>query len=283
MGHEVSGVVAALGEGVDPAWLGARVVCETYFSTCGVCEWCRDGRPICAPSDAPSARSPTAASPSRWSCRRTVVHRIPDWLDERGGACRAARVRLPLPARPAEGVDRRPGARDRAGADRPARGAGGAGAGRRRARRWPAGRRARGWAGAERLGFATDSGGTRRPASTWSSSARAAPGAPRRAWRPPAAAGTLRADRRVREAGDRAARPRLPEGARPDLGVRLDAAVLAAGAPADRRAAVELEPLVSEVVPLERVGAGLRGPAGGAGDQGRVRSARHATGRRPSP
>ena len=44
MGHEVCGVVAAVGEGVDAAWLGARVVSETYFSTCGICEWCRDGQ-----------------------------------------------------------------------------------------------------------------------------------------------------------------------------------------------------------------------------------------------
>jgi L-iditol 2-dehydrogenase len=44
MGHEVSGVVSALGEGVDAGWLGARVVTETYFSTCGTCEWCTGGR-----------------------------------------------------------------------------------------------------------------------------------------------------------------------------------------------------------------------------------------------
>src|SRR6266576_1983722 len=45
MGHEVSGVVAELGDGVDTSWLGARVVTETYFSTCGDCRWCRAGRP----------------------------------------------------------------------------------------------------------------------------------------------------------------------------------------------------------------------------------------------
>ena len=44
MGHEVSGVVAGLGDGVDASWLGARVVCETYYRTCGGCPWCRDGR-----------------------------------------------------------------------------------------------------------------------------------------------------------------------------------------------------------------------------------------------
>jgi L-iditol 2-dehydrogenase len=49
MGHEVCGSVAEVGEGVDEAWLGRRVVCETYYSTCGRCEHCRDGRAnLCA-------------------------------------------------------------------------------------------------------------------------------------------------------------------------------------------------------------------------------------------
>lgn len=44
MGHEVCGVVTELGDGADSRWLGERVVSETYFSTCGVCAMCRDGR-----------------------------------------------------------------------------------------------------------------------------------------------------------------------------------------------------------------------------------------------
>lgn len=44
MGHEACGVVVDVGEGVDPAWEGARVVTETYFSTCGECGHCRSGR-----------------------------------------------------------------------------------------------------------------------------------------------------------------------------------------------------------------------------------------------
>ncbi|HEU4600056.1 MAG TPA: alcohol dehydrogenase catalytic domain-containing protein, partial [Solirubrobacterales bacterium] len=45
IGHEVAGVVAALGEGVEESWLGARVACEPCFSTCGRCAACREGRP----------------------------------------------------------------------------------------------------------------------------------------------------------------------------------------------------------------------------------------------
>lgn len=44
MGHEVCGVVAAVADDVDPAWVGQRVVAETYFATCGTCAHCRGDR-----------------------------------------------------------------------------------------------------------------------------------------------------------------------------------------------------------------------------------------------
>src|SRR3954464_7612685 len=44
MGHEVCGTVVELGAGVDPAWLGERIVSETYYATCRTCMPCRDGR-----------------------------------------------------------------------------------------------------------------------------------------------------------------------------------------------------------------------------------------------
>lgn len=43
MGHEVSGVVAEVGEGVDTVRSGDRVTSETYFSVCGRCPSCRSG------------------------------------------------------------------------------------------------------------------------------------------------------------------------------------------------------------------------------------------------
>ena len=82
MGHEVSGVVAQLGERVDEAWLSARVVSETYYSTCGTCEWCRDGRiNLC-----PDRRSIGSAVDGAFAARLVVptrnLHPIPDWLGE---------------------------------------------------------------------------------------------------------------------------------------------------------------------------------------------------------
>ena len=136
MGHEVSGVVVAVGEGVDPAWLGARVVCETYFSTCGVCEWCRDGRPNLCPERRSIGSFVDGGFAEQLVMPATAVHRIPDWLDEH-----AAVLAEPLacvchclldPPKVSTG-DRvlvtGPGTRRAAG------GPGGAGAGRRRARR----------------------------------------------------------------------------------------------------------------------------------------------------
>src|SRR5699024_11216281 len=43
MGHEVLAEVESVGAGVDAGWVGQRVVCETYFSTCGRCQQCRAG------------------------------------------------------------------------------------------------------------------------------------------------------------------------------------------------------------------------------------------------
>ncbi len=44
MGHEICGEVAEAGSAVASGWVGSRVVVETYYSTCGRCRYCRDGR-----------------------------------------------------------------------------------------------------------------------------------------------------------------------------------------------------------------------------------------------
>lgn len=82
MGHEVCGAVVAHGDDVSPDWLGARVVSETYFSTCGTCSWCLDGRPNLCPkrrsigSFADGAFAPFVIVPAR------NLHRVPTWLDD---------------------------------------------------------------------------------------------------------------------------------------------------------------------------------------------------------
>jgi L-iditol 2-dehydrogenase len=44
LGHEICGLVAAVGPEVNTHWLHKRVAVETYYSTCGHCGYCRDGR-----------------------------------------------------------------------------------------------------------------------------------------------------------------------------------------------------------------------------------------------
>src|SRR3989337_2351879 len=43
IGHEFSGVIAEVGEGVKKLKSGDRVVSETTFSSCGKCRYCRTG------------------------------------------------------------------------------------------------------------------------------------------------------------------------------------------------------------------------------------------------
>jgi L-iditol 2-dehydrogenase len=86
MGHEVSAIVVEVGDGVEEEWVGARVVCETYFSTCGVCEWCRDGRPNLCPERRSIGSFVDGGFAPRLIVPSASLHRIPDWLDEHAAA-----------------------------------------------------------------------------------------------------------------------------------------------------------------------------------------------------
>jgi L-iditol 2-dehydrogenase len=86
MGHEVCGVVAELGEGVDAAWAGARVAVETFFSTCGACEHCRAGKlSVCEHrrsigTHVDGGFAPRLVLPAR------NLHRVPDALSDEAAA-----------------------------------------------------------------------------------------------------------------------------------------------------------------------------------------------------
>jgi L-iditol 2-dehydrogenase len=86
MGHEVCGTVAALGDGVDPAWDGARVAVETFFSTCGVCAYCRAGKlSVCEQrrsigTHVDGGFAPRLVLPAR------NLHRVPDALPDDAAA-----------------------------------------------------------------------------------------------------------------------------------------------------------------------------------------------------
>ena len=86
LGHEIAGRVDAVGDGVDPAWLGALVAPETAVATCGRCDWCRTARPmLCRDrmsvgSGVDGGFAPAVLVPA------AKLHRLPDWLDDRAAA-----------------------------------------------------------------------------------------------------------------------------------------------------------------------------------------------------
>jgi len=86
MGHEVTGEVAVVGEGVDASWLGARVACETYYSYCEACDFCRDGKPnLCA--DRRSIGSREDGGFARWlTVPARGLWRLPDHVGIHAGA-----------------------------------------------------------------------------------------------------------------------------------------------------------------------------------------------------
>jgi L-iditol 2-dehydrogenase len=81
IGHEVAGVVAEVGERVDESWLGARVASETYFSTCGECAFCRSARLNLCPERRSIGTHVDGAFAPRLHVPLTNLHRLPDWLD----------------------------------------------------------------------------------------------------------------------------------------------------------------------------------------------------------
>lgn len=81
MGHEISGTVVEVGSEAEADWVGRRVACETYFSTCETCQWCRAGRRNLCP------RRRSLGSFEHGGFAEIVVlpvqnlHELPRWLD----------------------------------------------------------------------------------------------------------------------------------------------------------------------------------------------------------
>ncbi|QIG40260.1 alcohol dehydrogenase catalytic domain-containing protein [Microbacterium sp. 4R-513] len=87
IGHEWMGTVSAVGDGVDPGWIGTRVTGDTMLG-CGVCHRCRGGRQhVCADrteigirGGRPGALAEQLAVPVR------ALRRLPDAVDDAMGA-----------------------------------------------------------------------------------------------------------------------------------------------------------------------------------------------------
>ncbi|MCY7417312.1 MAG: alcohol dehydrogenase catalytic domain-containing protein, partial [Chloroflexi bacterium] len=86
LGHEIAGVVDAVGDGVDHAWLGALVAPETAFSTCGLCRWCRTGRPMLCAERLSIGSGVDGGFATHMVVPARLLHRLPEWLDDHAAA-----------------------------------------------------------------------------------------------------------------------------------------------------------------------------------------------------
>jgi L-iditol 2-dehydrogenase len=86
MGHELCGRVVELAPDVDEAWGDARVTSETFFSTCGVCRWCRAGRPSVCPQRVSLGSHVDGAFAPRIRVPVRNLHRVPDALSDSAAA-----------------------------------------------------------------------------------------------------------------------------------------------------------------------------------------------------
>ena len=86
LGHEIAGRVDAVGDGVDPGWMGALVAPETAFATCGRCDWCRIARPMLCRARLSLGSGVDGGFAAAVIVPAARLHRLPDWLDDRAAA-----------------------------------------------------------------------------------------------------------------------------------------------------------------------------------------------------
>ncbi len=87
LGHEWAGTVSALGDGVDPGWLGRRVTGDTMLP-CHRCPRCFDGRGhLCEDrAEVGIRRGWPGALAARMAIPATALHALPDGVDAVAGA-----------------------------------------------------------------------------------------------------------------------------------------------------------------------------------------------------
>lgn len=82
LGHEFVGVVQATGEGVDKAWLGARVVGEINC-VCGVCEMCKAGlKEHCRDRTVLGIMGRDGCFAEQFVLPAANLHRVPEHVDD---------------------------------------------------------------------------------------------------------------------------------------------------------------------------------------------------------
>jgi L-iditol 2-dehydrogenase len=79
LGHEVAGVVVALGADVDSSWMGARVACETHHQVCD-CDRCREGHRNLCDDKASMGSFVDGGFAEQVAVPARLLHRVPDQL-----------------------------------------------------------------------------------------------------------------------------------------------------------------------------------------------------------
>ena len=86
LGHELAGVVAALGPGVSGVFPGERITTETDASFCGECAFCRAGDQHLCPHRTAIGTTVDGGFAELVAIPAAGVHRLPDGLDFVAGA-----------------------------------------------------------------------------------------------------------------------------------------------------------------------------------------------------
>lgn len=86
MGHEVAGVVAEVGEGVQNCRPGDRVTSETYFHVCGRCQFCREGHANLCPQRLSIGSGVNGAFTKYVLVPQHNIHHLPANVTDQAGA-----------------------------------------------------------------------------------------------------------------------------------------------------------------------------------------------------
>ena len=86
LGHEVAGEIVDVGVGVENMPIGTRVTTETYFSTCGVCRYCRTGHTNLCRNRRSIGSAVNGGFTSYVVVPASNIHRLPDNVDFEAGA-----------------------------------------------------------------------------------------------------------------------------------------------------------------------------------------------------
>jgi threonine dehydrogenase-like Zn-dependent dehydrogenase len=82
LGHDMSGRVEAVGDGVDPSWVGRRVTVDPTVA-CGRCPWCRARRPALCPRGGYLGMTVPGALAERLVVAARQLVALPDQVSDR--------------------------------------------------------------------------------------------------------------------------------------------------------------------------------------------------------